>query len=274
MKNKTMSAAFAAMCFTAFGFVLLSLSIGIIGIGGTDIADSGRLTAAVKIDGKTSSSEEASASSEEKIPLLSSPPLILIDAGHGGEDGGASSVGGVLEKDLNLSVSRNIASLCLIFGIPYEMTRDEDTLLYDRYGELESYEGRKKSLDLKNRLRMAEELDTVLFLSIHMNKFPSEGVKGFQVYYSNNSPDSAPLAESVQSFVKSHVQPYNERVPKAADSSIYLLKNINTTAILTECGFLSNVDEANSLSSPSYQLKLAASIFVPSAEYFVRCNVN
>ncbi len=274
MKNKTMSAAFAAMCFTAFGFVLLSLSIGILGIGGTDIADSGRLTAAVKIDGKTSSDENTASTSERNGTVPSSPPLILIDAGHGGEDGGASSVGGVLEKDLNLSVSRNIASLCLIFGIPYEMTRDGDTLLYDRYGELESYEGRKKSLDLKNRLRMAEELDTVLFLSIHMNKFPSEGVKGFQVYYSNNAPDSGPLAESVQSFVKSHVQPYNERVPKAADSSIYLLKNINTTAILTECGFLSNVDEANSLSTPSYQLKLAASIFVPSAEYFVRCNVN
>ena len=212
MRKKTMSAAFTALCFTAFGLVLLSLSIGILGIGGTDIISDGRISAAVKLESESLSPEEEPQTGGENGTVSPSPPVILIDAGHGGEDGGAFSADGVLEKDLNLAMSRDVAALCLIFGIPYEMTRDEDVLLYDRYGELESYEGRKKSLDLKNRLRMAEELDTVLFLSIHMNKFPSEGVKGFQVYYSDNAADSRPLAESVQSFVKSHVQPYNERL--------------------------------------------------------------
>ena len=107
-----------------------------------------------------------------------------------------------------------------------------------------------------------------------MNKFPSPSVKGFQVYYSNNSADSRPLAESMQGFVKSHVQPYNERLPKASDSSIYLLKNIQTTALLAECGFLSNAEEATSLNTPAYRVSLAAAIFVPAAEYYVRNTIN
>ncbi len=274
MRKKTMSAIFCALCFTLFGFVLLSLSIGMLDLRSAGISEKSNVPAAAQFESDTSVSEDTEAPHDGSPLQLISTPLILIDAGHGGEDGGASSADGLLEKDLNLSLSRNVASLCLVFGIPYEMTRDEDTLLYDKYGEFESYDGRKKSLDLKNRLRMTEELDTVLFLSIHMNKFPSEAVKGFQVYYSTNATDSRPLAESIQSFVKSHVQPFNERVPKAADSSIYLLKNINTTAILTECGFLSNTAEAASLNTPAYRAKLASSIFVPSAEYFVRCATN
>lgn len=274
MRKKTMSAVFCALCFTLFGFVLLSLSLGMLDLRSLVILEKSNVPAAAKFESDASIPENTETPDDDSPIRFASTPIILIDAGHGGEDGGASSADGLLEKDLNLSLSRNVASLCLMFGIPYEMTRDEDTLLYDRYGELENYDGRKKSLDLKNRLRMAEELDTVLFLSIHMNKFPSESVKGFQVYYSTNAPDSRPLAESVQSFVKSHIQPYNERVPKAADSSIYLLKNINVTAILTECGFLSNSDEAASLNTPSYRAKLAASIFVPVAEYFVRCSTD
>ncbi len=274
MRKKTVTALFCALCFTAFGLVLLSLSLGLLDLRGMGIMPKSNAPAAVKIVSDTSTPTETEIPEEIKSLEPTSPPVILIDAGHGGEDGGASSADGLLEKDLNLQMSHDVASLCLIFGIPYEMTRDDDRLLYDRYDELESYDGRKKSLDLKNRLRMAEELDTVLFLSIHMNKFPSESVKGFQVYYSTNAPDAKPLAESVQSFVKSHVQPYNERAPKAADSSIYLLKNINTTALLAECGFLSSPDEAASLRTPAYRAKLAASIFVPTAEYFVRCAVK
>ncbi|MBR5633100.1 MAG: N-acetylmuramoyl-L-alanine amidase [Clostridia bacterium] len=266
MKKKNLSAVFYALSFCALGFVLMSLSIGLLSTRGDGF------TAKKSVSAEPFA--EADSTATEESALTAASPIILIDAGHGGEDGGASSADGVTEKDLNLSLSRDIAHLCLIFGIPYEMTRDDDTLLYDRYGELESYEGRKKSLDLKNRLRMAEELNTVLFLSIHMNKFPSPSVKGFQVYYSNNSADSRPLAESMQGFVKSHVQPYNERLPKASDSSIYLLKNIQTTALLAECGFLSNAEEAASLNTPAYRVSLAATIFVPAAEYYVRNTIN
>ena len=64
--------------------------------------------------------------------------VFVIDAGHGGEDGGAE-VGGALEKDLNLAISENIADICTLFGTNVKLTRSDDRLLYDYYGSLDSY---------------------------------------------------------------------------------------------------------------------------------------
>ncbi len=195
---------------------------------------------------------------------------LIIDAGHGGEDGGAVGVNGVLEKDLNLSVAEGTASLALLFGIPHSMTRTEDAMLYDKYGELDDYGGKKKSLDLRNRLRTAEDADALVFLSIHMNKFTSPAYSGLQVYYSPNTENGRILAESVQSYARIHLQKDNSRQAKQADSSIYLLHRLKMPAILVECGFLSSPSECALLSEQSYRASLSCTVFVPTAEYFVR----
>lgn len=195
---------------------------------------------------------------------------LMIDAGHGGEDGGAVGVNGVLEKELNLFVAEGTAGLALLLGIPYSMTRTEDAMLYDKYGELDSYGGKKKSLDLKNRLRTAEDADALVFLSIHMNKFTSPAYSGLQVYYSPNTEDGRILAESVQSYARAHLQRDNSRQAKPADSAIYLLHRLKMPAILVECGFLSSPSECALLSEQPYRASLACTVFVPVAEYFVR----
>ena len=56
-------------------------------------------------------------------------PIIVIDAGHGGEDGGAVSESGVLEKDINLSIANNSADLLKIFGYKVVQTRTDDVSL-------------------------------------------------------------------------------------------------------------------------------------------------
>ena len=193
--------------------------------------------------------------------------VIVIDPGHGGEDGGATSPSGLLEKDLNLSVSASIADMCMLFGVPYKMTRYDDRLLYDMYSERSDYTGHKKSLDLANRLRFTEESDSALFVGIHMNKFTDPRYSGLQVYYSPNTDDSHAIAEVIQNYVKFHLQPDNERNVKAASSAIYLLKRLTVPAVLVECGFLSNPDEASRLATPKYRSELAATIFVPLLEY-------
>ena len=99
-------------------------------------------------------------------------PVIVIDAGHGGEDGGAVAADGTVEKDLNLEVAHILAQMLSFAGYDVRMTRTEDRMLYDLYGDAEEYAGRKKTYDLRNRLRFAEEADAALFISIHMNKFP------------------------------------------------------------------------------------------------------
>lgn len=189
-------------------------------------------------------------------------PIIVIDAGHGGEDGGAVGVDGSVEKDINLEISLILNDLLKASGIDTVMTRSEDLMLYD-----EAIPGKKKSQDLKNRVKIAQETENSLTVSIHMNTYPSPKYKGAQVYYSPNHAQSALFAETVQNRLRESLQPENNRQTKAATSAIYLLHNIKTPAILVECGFISNPEEAALLSTESYRHKVACAIYASIIEY-------
>jgi N-acetylmuramoyl-L-alanine amidase len=191
-------------------------------------------------------------------------PLIIIDAGHGGEDGGASGGDGVLEKDLNLDVSFILSDMLKAGGVPVIMTRTEDILLYDRNID---YKGRKKVLDLKVRLKISDDNPGALFVSIHMNAFPQKKYSGLQVYYSTNEPSSKLIAETIQDIVRNYLQPENLRQPKAAGSNIYLLHENENTAVLVECGFLSNDAECEKLADPAYRQQLTLALFCGIMEY-------
>ncbi len=192
------------------------------------------------------------------------PYTVIIDAGHGGEDGGAVSKSGLLEKDINLEISSNIYDMLRLNGINVIMTRTEDKMLYDRY---ENYSGHKKAFDLRARLDIAKETENPIFVSIHINSFPQEKYSGLQVYYSKNTESSKELADIIQSNVKSLIQKENERQTKPATSNIYLLDRIESTAVLVECGFISNEAEAALLSDANYRKKLAFVISTSISEY-------
>ncbi len=194
------------------------------------------------------------------------PPQIIIDPGHGGEDGGAA-VDDVLEKDLNLQISECLFDIYSLFGIRSQMTRAEDIMLYDYFDDLEDYRGKKKTYDLRSRLRIAEESGAVLYVGIHMNKFPQQQYKGLQVYYSPNTDESERAASITQSYAKKYLDPTNNREIKKATQAIYILNRIKIPAMLIECGFLSNDEERAFLQTPEYRLKLAATIFASTGEY-------
>lgn len=189
---------------------------------------------------------------------------IVLDAGHGGEDGGAVSAGGVYEKDLNLAIVLLLHDLLQANGIPVVLTRSTDILLYNRNTD---FKGRKKALDLAARRKIAEETENCVFVSIHMNAFPQTQYSGLQVWYSPNHADSCQLAESVQQMTRKHLQPENDRRVKPATSSIYLLHHLQMPAILVECGFLSNPSEAEKLDTPAYQQQLAFLLFLSLMEW-------
>ena len=193
------------------------------------------------------------------------PPLtVVIDAGHGGEDGGASSADGIVEKELNLKIAELLCDMLKSNGVKVVMTRTEDVLLYDKNAD---YIGRKKALDLAERRKIAEETENCIFVSIHMNAFPMTQYSGLQVWYSPNNPASQSLAESIRKTVCETLQPDNERQSKRATSSIYLLHHLNAPAVLIECGFLSNPQECAKLSQEDYQKKLAFSIYLSIVNY-------
>jgi len=193
--------------------------------------------------------------------------LFVIDPGHGGEDAGCSSAKGLLEKDLNLSVARDISAILNAAGYTTVLTRTEDTLLYDMYRDRMDYTGYKKIYDLKNRMRFTEETQAKYFVSIHMNKFPQTQYSGLQVYYSPNDPGSVQMADRIQSYVQKYVQPENERKTKKATKGIYLLHRMEIPAVLVECGFLSNEEEAALLSDASYRKTLSLGIACAIMEY-------
>jgi len=193
-----------------------------------------------------------------------SPITVVIDAGHGGEDGGAVGVNGVYEKDVNLAIALMLNDILRINGIETVMTRSEDILLYDKNSD---YHGQKKVQDLMSRRRIAEGYDKAVFVSIHMNAFPEEKYSGLQVYYSQNNEGSEKLAEDIQTAAKETIMPTNTRRCKAADNSIYLLDRLNCPAVMIECGFLSNPEECERLSDRSYQRKLAMCIAASIINY-------
>lgn len=204
--------------------------------------------------------------SNEKKDVAAEPEVftVIIDAGHGGEDGGAIGVDKkTLEKDVNLSVSMYLGRLLESDGVNVIYTRTEDVLLYDRNVD---YDGRKKSLDLRARLDIAEQNPSAVFVSVHMNSFGDPKYSGMQVYYSDSAEDGRILAETLQKMAR-FLSPTNKRKIKKANSSIYLLDRAPGTAVLVECGFLSNYEECSLLSTEDYQKKVAFAIYRGIMDY-------
>lgn len=197
------------------------------------------------------------------LQLESERRLIIIDAGHGGEDPGAVGVTGDYEKDLNLAIAKEIGDILISRGYAVLYTRTEDKLLYT---DEENVKGIRKISDLKNRCKIAAEYPEATFISIHMNSYASSKYSGLQVYYSTKNEESYALARSVQERVKSELQPDNNRKIKEG-KSIYVLENIDNTAILIECGFLTNPEECKKLSEKEYQKQLSLSIVYGIIEY-------
>ncbi len=190
---------------------------------------------------------------------------ILIDPGHGGEDGGAVSPDGVVEKEINIAISNYLKELYVMSGYEVRMTRSGDTALGD--SSLSTVKDRNRS-DMNARLEMYNSKDIDCVISIHQNKFTEPQSSGAQVFYSVNDEKSEILAESLRKAIIGFLQPDNTRELKAAGSNIYLLNNCQNPCVLVECGFLSNPEETSLLINEEYQRQMAFSIYCGTLEYF------
>ncbi|HID08826.1 TPA: N-acetylmuramoyl-L-alanine amidase, partial [Candidatus Micrarchaeota archaeon] len=97
-------------------------------------------------------------------PSIGSPIIVVVDAGHGGHDPGAV-VEGIEEKDIVLDIALSVFELSRESPIQVVLTRSTD-----RY------------VDLKERVRFAERVGAVLYVSIHANYVSDTRVKGIEVY--------------------------------------------------------------------------------------------
>ena len=182
-------------------------------------------------------------------------PLVILDAGHGGEDGGAVARDGTNEKDLNLSLTRKLNTVLQSLGLQTLLTRESDALHYKVDAKTMR---QKKGEDLQWRLELTQNHPDSVFLSIHQNQFNDSHYDGAQVFYSGNHPQSAVLAQAIQDAVVKQTQPGNTRQIKQSGAEIFLLHHAQVPAVMVECGFLSNPQELKKLKDETYQHQLAA----------------
>ncbi len=182
-------------------------------------------------------------------------PLVL-DAGHGGEDGGAVSLTGVPESQINLAIVLKLRDVLGLYGVDPILLRETDVSLHD--GDANTLREKKRS-DLKNRVAAIEAVEGGTLLSIHQNTYPGSRYHGAHVFYAPTE-GSQPLAEHFQNSIKAALQLENERAVKRIPDTVYIMNHVTCPAVLIECGFLTNPEEEALLRDEDYQRKLSTVI--------------
>ena len=208
----------------------------------------------------TLSTSKAATTFAENVPI-SRENTIIIDAGHGGEDGGATSCSGVLESQINLEIALRLNDLMHLLGYQTMMIRTTDISVYTEGETLSA----KKASDLRQRVKIANETENAVVVSIHQNTFSDSRYSGAQVFYAP-TPYSKELAMGLQAALITACNPGSNRKAKPADG-IYLMQHMKVPGILVECGFLSNPVEEVKLRDKEYQNQLCCVIVVILGNY-------
>ncbi|MCG6577759.1 AMIN domain-containing protein [Pseudomonas sp. AF32] len=238
-------------------------------------------------------------------PAIKLPPapagkrdiIVVIDAGHGGEDPGASGSRGQREKDVVLSIARELQrQVNGMKGFRAELTRTGDYFI-----------------PLRGRTEIARKKGADLFVSIHADAAPSAAAFGASVFAlsdrgatsetarwladSENRSDliggagnvslddkdrmlagvlldlsmtasltsSLNVGQKVLSNIGRVTPLHKQRVEQAG---FMVLKSPDIPSILVETGFISNANEASKLTSSSHQQALARSISSGVRQFF------
>lgn len=181
---------------------------------------------------------------------------IVIDPGHGFKDPG-TSYSKIYEKDINLNIALFLEKELGALGANVILTRDGD---YDL--SIPNANQRKRS-DFNNRIKLINESNADMYLSIHLNYLSDASYYGPQVFYNK---DNKKLAEVMQKIMNEELK--GKRDVKKIPSDTYMYSKLNVPGILIECGFLSNGVERNKLITEDYQKKIANSIAKGVLAYF------
>lgn len=194
---------------------------------------------------------------EVKAMLPLSGKTLIIDAGHGGADPGTTK-NNIYEKDINLSISKNLEIELVKVGATVIMTRDED---YDL--STPNAKWRKKS-DFDNRIKLINNSKANMYLSIHLNYLSDSSYSGAQVFYNNDA--NKEIAAVIQETLNKELN--GDREIKKIPSKTYMYSKLEIPGVLIECGFLSNEAELNKLKTTEYQQKLAKTITKAVIDYY------
>lgn len=189
--------------------------------------------------------------------------MIIIDPGHGGTDPGKATQG-LHESDIVLDTSKRLQSL-LEKHTPFRvlLTRETDIRLGEKQGE-----------DLKNRVDFAKEHNGDVFVSIHANASKNHDGYGTETFYYKGSEkkevnerekDSYMLADKIQ---KRLVKALDTRDRGVREGDLYVLRENEMPAVLTELAFLDNSADYEKLASESGRQIAAEAIYAGILDYY------
>lgn len=190
------------------------------------------------------------------LPLLGK--AIYVDPGHGGRDPGALYKD-IEEADINLEISKHLVKKLEEKGAIVYIIRDGD---YD-LSRPNSYDIKRS--DLQNRVKLINNSNIDLYLSIHLNTYSSSNWKGAQVFYDDINENNKKLAENIQTSFKKMLNS-NRKIKEI--STYYMYRHIKVPGVLLEVGFLTNPNERYLLKTESYQKKICDSIIEGIINYY------
>jgi N-acetylmuramoyl-L-alanine amidase len=226
--------------------------------------------------------------------IAQKPIVIAIDAGHGGEDPGARSRRGLLEKDVSLQLARRLAAhVDREPGFKAVLVRDGDYYI-----------------KLRDRIEKAQHAQADLFVSIHANSYKDPSVRGTAVYVLSpkgaksehaqmlenrenmsdliggaeiDEGDDTTAAVLVDIFQTSAMEASHDaggrlldamgrvnvlQKPRVQQAGFVVLKSAAFPSVLIETAFLTNDREERLLRDPTYQENLARSMLEGVKGYF------
>ena len=206
-------------------------------------------------------------------------PIVVLDPGHGGSNPGAQgAVAGLREKQLTLEVATLVAARLREHNIDVELTRTDD-----------------RTLTLRQRVEVADQIPADLFVSIHANASPTRTQRGYETYVltakgvdvdgralrsDTTTPrpgvdadvalvlddvergaaqwEAAELAVRMQHALRDRRGPEGDRGVR--QDAHHVLLGATMPAVLVEVGFIDHPIEGKQLADPAIQAQLAAAI--------------
>jgi N-acetylmuramoyl-L-alanine amidase len=195
----------------------------------------------------------ASAPAPASLPPLPTIPqgavVVMIDPGHGGRDPGAIGIGGLQEKQINLTISQRVQQQLQAAGLTVLMTRSSD-----------------QWVDLEARAEYANRAGAAVFVSIHANAISMQRpeVNGLETYYLSSGGG---LARSIHQRVLAQTDLADRGVRQAR---FYVLRHTTMPAVLVETGFVTGSVDAARFQNPAAVTQIADAIARGILDYLGR----
>ena len=181
------------------------------------------------------------------------------------EKTGGGTVENTSEADINLKITLKVQKLLEQAGATVILTRSDENGIYD----LDKKSLRQKKVsDIKNRVKIGNEAEADIFVSIHLNKILQSEYWGWQTFFKKGNEQSKKLAQSLQSGLNQTIDKENKRESLKIEN-VYIIEHVEIPTAIVECGFLSNPEEKALLEQEEYQGKLAWGIYVGIMDYFL-----